>query len=56
MANARGKNKGKHARRAHKVSRGEHGGGGKVTLSPVQKVLINGARGFRPIGSVSHPA
>lgn len=54
MANARGKNKGKHKRRAKVTSRGEHGGGGKTRLTPVQKVLINGARSFRPIGSVRH--
>jgi hypothetical protein len=28
--------------RAHKVSHGEHGGGGKVRLNAVQKVLLGG--------------
>lgn len=28
--------------RAHKVSKGIHGGGGKVRLNEVQKVLLNG--------------
>lgn len=30
--------------RAHKVSRGEHGGGGKVALSEVQKVLVSAGK------------
>lgn len=32
------------ASRKPKVSKGIHGGGGKVTLSPVQRVLLRGAQ------------
>jgi len=40
-------------KRATKVSRGEHGGGGKVRLTGLQKVLLGGGQAvtFRPIGS-----
>lgn len=39
MPNARGKNKGKHARRAHKVSKGIHGAT-KHPLSEQEKALL----------------
>lgn len=35
-----GKLKSTKKQRAHKVSKGIHGGGGKTTLTPVQRVLM----------------
>lgn len=33
------------ASRAHKESKGKHGGGGKVKLTPIQKILlVNGGQ------------
>lgn len=40
-------------KRAKKTSKGLNGGGGKVDLTPLQKILLGGGqfRSFAPIGS-----
>jgi hypothetical protein len=39
-------------KREHKVSKGEHGGGGKVNLTNIEKILMGkGAyQAFKPLG------
>lgn len=41
---SKGRNKAKARRRTKKTSKGIHGGGGNVTLTPLQRILIRGDR------------